>query len=127
MELRRTNRAPRMPTEPWDAIAFGLEVRRLRRARRLTVRAIKVAMYGEAARSMSSAWKLEQGFRSTVPAPAMLRSLAAVLGTTEAHLLRFAGYGVACACGRCPRVDRSEAARARIRAEVMGAQEDEEE
>jgi len=60
----------------------------------------------------------------------MLGRLAAVLGVPEAHLLKFAGYTVACGCGRCGRPvvsDRGAAARARIRAEVMGVDLDDEE
>jgi len=127
METRRTNRS-RKP-EPWNAVAFGAEVRRLRGARRLTVRAVVAALYGEGSKSISAAWRLEQGFRGTCPPPVMLGRLAAVLGVGEAHLLRAAGYGVECRCGRCgtPAPDRGAAARGRMRREVMGTDDDEEE
>src|SRR3990172_13257013 len=122
METRRTNRRPRRSPGEWDAVGFGAEVRRLRKARGLTVRAVMAALWGEGSKSISAAWKLEQGFRGTVPSPWMMRSLAGVLGVTEAHLLRVAGYGVECRCGRCGRggPDRGAVARARMRLEVIG-------
>lgn len=115
MELRRANKAKRPSLEPWDAIGFGVEVRRLRRARRLKQRELVEAMYGAGSKGIAGAWGLENGMRGTCPGPGMLRSLAGLLGVPEAHLLRAAGYAVACPCGRCPRLDRSEAARARMR------------
>ena len=83
----------------WSALEFGLEVRRLRRSRGRSIRAIAGAIGSE--KSISVAWRLEQGLRGTVPTPRQIRGLSGELGVGEEHLLRAAGYGVVCSCSWC--------------------------
>lgn len=84
----------------WDGVGFGVEVKRLRRARGLTTRAIQMAM-GWSEKSVSAAWRLELGLRCEPPLPRALNGLAKELHTTEAHLLKAGGYGLVCGCEWC--------------------------
>jgi transcriptional regulator with XRE-family HTH domain len=101
----------------WDGVGFGVEVRRLRRARGLSARAIQVAM-GWSEKSVSAAWRLEIGLRAEPPLPRAMRGLAAELGTTEAHLLKAGGYVVVCGCEWCT---GKRPARPRLRGEPKPA------
>ena len=89
--------------QAFDALWLGLELKRLRKARKVKQEAIAGALWKGA--SLSVAWRLEWGLRSSMLGPWAIRELAALLAVPEVHLLRAAGYGVACGCPECPALE----------------------